>query len=69
MDRQHVRQAGLDPDNIMIRRAVKLATELLGFPRHLSQHVGGFVLTRERRDETVPIGPAAMEDRSFIEWD
>ena len=69
VDRQHVRQAGLDPDNIMIRRAVKLATELLGFPRHLSQHVGGFVLTRERLDETVPIGPAAMEDRSFIEWD
>ena len=69
VDRQHVRQAGLDPDNIMIRRAVKLATELLGLPRHLSPHAGGCVLTRERLDETVPIGPAAMEDRSFIEWD
>lgn len=64
-----VRQAGLDPANRMVRRAVKLAAELIGFPRHLSQHVGGFVLTRERLDETVPIGPAAMDKRSFIEWD
>ena len=46
-----------------------LARELVGFPRHLSQHVGGFVLTRGRLDETVPIGPAAMKERSFIEWD
>ncbi len=68
VEKQEVRQAGLDPDNVMIRRAVKLATELIGFPRHLSQHVGGFVLTQQRLDETVPIGPAAMADRSFIEW-
>ena len=46
-----------------------LANELIGFPRHLSQHVGGFVLTRDRLDDIVPIGPAAMEDRTFIEWD
>jgi len=65
----HVRQAGLDPDNPEIRRAVALAGELLGFPRHLSQHVGGFVLTQRRLDETVPIGNAAMPDRTFIEWD
>ncbi|HEY2179173.1 MAG TPA: error-prone DNA polymerase [Caulobacteraceae bacterium] len=65
----HIRQAGLDPENPEIRRAVALATELLGFPRHLSQHVGGFVLTRRRLDETVPIGNAAMADRTFIEWD
>ena len=55
-----------------IRRSARpshLADELIGFPRHLSQHVGGFVLTRERLDETVPIGNAAMEDRTFIEWD
>ena len=69
VEKQEIRQAGLDPDNVMIRRAVKLAKELLGFPRHLSQHVGGFVLTQERLDETIPIGPAAMKDRSFIEWD
>ena len=65
----HIRQAGLDPDNPAIRQAVDLADELIGFPRHLSQHVGGFVLTRERLDETVPIGNAAMDERTFIEWD
>ncbi len=65
----HIRQAGLDPESPQIRRAVALATELLKFPRHLSQHVGGFVLTKRRLDETVPIGNAAMKDRTFIEWD
>ena len=65
----HVRQAGLDPTNPEIRRAVDFAVRLLGSPRHLSQHVGGFVLTRGRLDEIVPIGNAAMADRTFIEWD
>ncbi|WP_336489121.1 error-prone DNA polymerase [Methylobacterium nigriterrae] len=65
----HVRQAGLDPDNPLIARALSLARRLIGFPRHLSQHVGGFVLTRGRLDETVPIGNAAMAERTFIEWD
>src|SRR5579862_4277857 len=65
----HIRQAGLDPNNPAIRQAVALADELTGFPRHLSQHVGGFVLTRERLDQTVPIGNAAMAERTFIEWD
>src|SRR5262252_1160720 len=65
----NIRQAGLDPDNPAIRQAIALANELIGFPRHLSQHVGGFVLTRFRLDETVPVGNAAMEDRTFIEWD
>ncbi len=64
-----IRQAGLDPRNSAIRQAVELAGEITGFPRHLSQHVGGFVLTRERLDDTVPIGNAAMDDRTFIEWD
>jgi error-prone DNA polymerase len=64
-----VRQARLDPFNALIARAVKAANELIGFPRHLSQHVGGFVLTADRLDEIVPVGPAAMEDRHFIEWD
>jgi len=67
--RAQIRQAGLDPDNPEIIRAVGFARRLLGFPRHLSQHVGGFVLSRSRLDETVPIGNAAMEDRTFIEWD
>jgi error-prone DNA polymerase len=66
---EHLRNAGLDPEAPEIARAVILATELMGFPRHLSQHVGGFVLTKRRLDETVPIGNAAMKDRTFIEWD
>ncbi|QQO21039.1 error-prone DNA polymerase [Bradyrhizobium diazoefficiens] len=64
-----VRQAGLDPNNPMINLAVELATELIEFPRHLSQHVGGYVLTQDRLDSYVPIGNAAMDDRTFIEWD
>ncbi|WP_068875986.1 MULTISPECIES: error-prone DNA polymerase [unclassified Phenylobacterium] len=65
----HIRQAGLDPAAPEIVRANTLAQQLLGFPRHLSQHVGGYVLTKRRLDETVPIGNAAMPDRTFIEWD
>jgi error-prone DNA polymerase len=65
----HIRQAGLDPQSPEIRRATDLAGQLLGFPRHLSQHVGGFVLTKRRLDETAPIGNAAMKDRTFLEWD
>ncbi len=64
-----VLQAGLDPTNPMVRRTVELAQRTLGTPRHLSQHVGGFILTRGRLDELVPIGNAAMADRTFIEWD
>ncbi len=66
---KRIAEAGLDPANPLIRRAVQLARQLLGFPRHLSQHVGGFVLTRGPLIETVPIGNAAMKDRTFIEWD
>jgi error-prone DNA polymerase len=65
----YIGQAGLDPANPAIRQAAMLANALTGFPRHLSQHVGGFVLTRGRLDETVPIGHAAMDKRTFIEWD
>ena len=66
---KRLREAGLDPGDPLLRRTVALATELQGFPRHLSQHVGGFVLTRGRLDETVPIGNAGMKERTFIEWD
>jgi len=66
---KHVREAGLDPANPELRQAIGLARQLLGFPRHLSQHVGGFVLTRARLDETVPIHNGAMQDRTFLEWD
>jgi error-prone DNA polymerase len=69
LSEMQVRQAGLDPQNPMIDRAVQLAAELIEFPRHLSQHVGGYVLTQDRLDTYVPIGNAAMDDRTFIEWD
>ncbi len=66
---EQLRAAGLDPDSLVIRRAVALIRQLIGFPRHLSQHVGGFVLTRGLLTQTVPIGNAAMDERTFIEWD
>src|SRR5450631_969734 len=69
LSEMQVRQAGLDPHNPLIDQAVRLAAELIEFPRHLSQHVGGYVLTQDRLDEFVPIGNAAMDDRTFIEWD
>src|SRR5438270_3629530 len=69
LNEMQVRQAGLDPANAMVELAVELASELIEFPRHLSQHVGGYVLTQDRLDSYVPIGNAAMDDRTFIEWD
>jgi error-prone DNA polymerase len=69
MKESQVRQGRLDPHNLAIERAVQFANQIMGFPRHLSQHVGGFVLTEDRLDTIVPIGPAAMDDRYFIEWD
>ena len=69
LNEMQVKQAGLDPQNPMVERAVELATQLIEFPRHLSQHVGGYLLTQDRLDTYVPIGNAAMDDRTFIEWD
>ena len=69
MHNGRLQEAGLDPDDPLLARVIELADDLQGFPRHLSQHVGGFVLTKGRLDETVPIGNAAMEERTFIEWD
>ena len=63
-------RAGLDPrDTAAAPVLVRLSQEIAGFPRHLSQHTGGFVITRARLDEVVPIANAAMEDRTIIEWD
>ncbi len=64
-----VRELGLDPTRGRLALALRLARALIGFPRHLSQHVGGFVMTRGRLDEVVPIENAAMADRTVIEWD
>ncbi len=66
---KYVREAGLDPSDPLLASCLELTQELIGFPRHLSQHVGGFVLTRGPLSEVVPIGNAAMEDRTVIEWD
>jgi error-prone DNA polymerase len=67
--RERVEESGFDPDNPEIARLNHFVQEILHFPRHLSQHVGGYVLTQGRLDEIVPIHNAAMEDRTFIEWD
>ena len=66
---KHMREAGLNPDDPHLKRTVKLASELIGMPRHLSQHVGGFVLTQGPLIETAPTLWGAMPDRTFIEWD
>jgi error-prone DNA polymerase len=60
---------GLAPEDTRVQLATKLIAEIIGFPRHLSQHVGGFVITKGRLDELCPIENAAMEDRTIIEWD
>ncbi len=67
--RDRIREAGFDPDNPVIRRVITLAGHLLGFPRHLSQHVGGFVIARGLLERMVPVENAAMPDRTVIQWD
>ncbi|KKC23881.1 error-prone DNA polymerase [Sphingomonas sp. SRS2] len=69
MEEKRFNETGFDIGNIEIGRLNMLVGQLLTFPRHLSQHVGGFVLTEDRLDELVPIHNAAMDDRTFIEWD
>jgi error-prone DNA polymerase len=64
-----VAEAGLSTDDRTVRLWLRLVDELLRFPRHLSQHVGGFVITRGALSEVVPIGNAAMDDRTNVEWD
>ncbi len=66
---RNVKELNLNPSDYRLVQTLKLARELMGAPRHLGQHVGGFVLTRSRLDDLVPIEPAAMEDRQVIEWD
>ncbi|HWV02100.1 MAG TPA: error-prone DNA polymerase [Devosia sp.] len=66
---KHAEELNLNLDDRRLRLTLDLARQLIGTPRHLSQHPGGFVLTEDRLDELVPIEPAAMEDRQVIEWD
>ncbi len=69
VDPVRMREAGFDPDNPLIARLVALSGELQGFPRHLSQHVGGFVIARDLLERMVPVENAAMENRTVIQWD
>ncbi len=64
-----IREVGLDPHDRRLRQTLGLIGEIIGFPRHLSQHVGGFIITKGRLDELCPIENAAMEERTVIEWD
>ena len=69
MPEQRLREIGLDPSDRRLSQTLALVGEIIGFPRHLSQHVGGFIMTEGRLDELVPIENAAMEDRTVICWD
>ncbi len=69
VDLDRIRELGLDPNDRRLMQTIRLIGEIIGFPRHLSQHVGGFVITRGRLDELAPIENAAMEDRTVICWD
>ncbi|QZD87988.1 error-prone DNA polymerase [Qipengyuania psychrotolerans] len=66
---KHASETGMDVSDPHLKRVLKLTEQMIGMPRHLSQHVGGFILTEGALSETVPIGNGAMPDRSFIEWD
>jgi error-prone DNA polymerase len=66
---KEAKELNLNLDDPRLRMTLELASELIGAPRHLSQHPGGFVLTQDRLDDLVPIEPAAMENRQVIEWD
>ncbi len=64
-----IREAGFASDSPVIERLIALTNELMGFPRHLSQHVGGFVIARDLLERMVPVENAAMKDRTVIQWD
>jgi error-prone DNA polymerase len=69
LTQREAKEAGLDICDITTRRVLDYASALIGFPRHLSQHVGGFVITKDRLDEVVPVMNTAMEGRTMVEWD
>jgi len=66
---ERLRENGFDPDAPVVRQWVELTQQLIGFPRHLSQHPGGFVITRDWIEQLVPVENAAMENRVVVQWD
>lgn len=66
---ERLREVGLDPSDKRLAKVLELCQQIQGFPRHLSQHVGGFIITQGRLDELVPVENATMEDRTVICWD
>ncbi len=66
---EQLREAGFEPGNPIVRRLLALVQQLRGFPRHLSQHVGGFVIARDRLSRLVPVENASMAERTVIQWD
>ena len=69
IDVERLREVGLDPDAPVVRLWMELTQQLIGFPRHLSQHPGGFVIARDQIEQLVPVEMAAMRDRSVVQWD
>ncbi|NNJ76677.1 MAG: error-prone DNA polymerase, partial [Anderseniella sp.] len=69
IEAEDARRAGLDPSDKYLKQMLDLASQIIGFPRHLSQHVGGFVISRDRLSSLIPIENAAMQDRTIVEWD
>ncbi|MDC9823985.1 error-prone DNA polymerase [Devosia sp. ZB163] len=66
---ERLQQNGFDPDDLTLMHVLTVVSVLMGFPRHLGQHVGGFVITRDRLDNLIPVMNAAMADRTTVEWD
>jgi error-prone DNA polymerase len=66
---ERLRENGFDPESPLVRLWVELTQQLIGFPRHLSQHPGGFVIARDQIEQLVPVENAAMPDRSVVQWD
>src|SRR5690606_17910317 len=69
LDAERLKEVGLDPDGPLLKRLRTLVGQILGFPRHLSQHVGGFVISHGPLNRLVPIENAAMPERTVIQWD
>lgn len=66
---EDAKRVGYNPEDPLVKKVMEMTESIVGFPRHLSQHVGGFVMTDDRLDEVIPLQNATMEDRTIVEWD